>query len=119
MAKDRMPPPGTGPGKGVAIIISPGGKDGPGGRMPPPGMDSPGGSPSGKVSPDEAKVVREDEHCVDCRNYSPDSGECEKVEGSFSPDDGCHMFFLKDDESAEGEPSSGGSDDQGPQESQA
>ena len=74
--------------------------------MPPPG-GSPGGKGDGKASPEEACVVREDAHCIDCANYSPDTGECSKVEGSYAPEDACAHYFTpaNDDE---------GSDDQGP-----
>jgi hypothetical protein len=127
MAK-RMPPPGTSgtPGKGVAIMIgiphdphdpndpNDAGSRMPGrmpGRMSPPGLDA----GSGKASPDEACVVREDAHCIDCENYSVDDGSCSKVEGQFSPQDACAKYFepVNDNESDEGEPSTGGDDDQG------
>ena len=108
----KMPPPG-GDSPGLAIMIGvPHGKDG---KMPPPGMeDKPQGS--GKASPDDAKVVHADQHCIDCQQYHPDTGDCDKVDGSFDPQDGCHMYFTEvaDDEGAEGEPAEGGSDDQGP-----
>jgi hypothetical protein len=122
----RMPPPGTGsggsgkPGVMVMIGIPKHGADGPSasgpsssGKMPPPGTPPP--DPNAKHSPDEAAVVRSDQHCVDCENYSVDTGECKEVEGTFSPDDACAHYFTpvadNDDEQAESEPQSGGVDE--------
>ena len=98
MAKG-MPPPG-GHGPGVAIVIGPA-HDGASGKMPPPGSDAP--QPGGKASPEEAGVVKADAHCIDCDNYSPDTGACSKVEGSFDPDDACSKYFepVANDESNE------------------
>lgn len=101
---NRMPPPGTDTpkGKGVAIIIGvPHGKDSGGnGRMPPPGSDA---KPAGaKASRDEAGYVAQDAHCIDCSNFSPDTGECSKVEGTFDADAACvHYFEPTDEESSE------------------
>lgn len=87
---DRMPPPGL-----TVVIGHPkGDMPKPGGRMQPPGMqDGPTGS--GKASPEDAGVVRSDEHCIDCKNYDPTSGECAKVDGSYDPQDGCKDYFDK------------------------
>lgn len=95
---DRMPPPGS--GHGVAIVIAP--DKGDGGKMPPPGGKV-GPEDSGKASPDDAGVIRAAMHCIDCENYSPDTGSCAKVEGSFEPDDACLKYFepVQDDESNE------------------
>jgi hypothetical protein len=92
MAQGRMPPPGSG-GKGVAIIIGPahdGGGAGKPGRMPPPGMKDEQGD--GKASAEEAGVVLDSMHCIDCKNYHADSGDCDLVSGSLSPQDGCKWF---------------------------
>lgn len=61
-------------------------------KMAPPGMEEkkPG---DGKVSPEDAEVVRSDAHCIDCTNYDPTSGECSKVQGSFDPQDACAEYF--------------------------
>ena len=93
MAQGRMPPPGSG-GKGVAIIIGPahdGGGAGKPGRMPPPSMKDEQGD--GKTSAEEAGVVLDDMRCNDCTNYHHDSGDCDKVTGSFQPGDGCSKYF--------------------------
>jgi hypothetical protein len=95
----KMPPPG-GDGHGVAIIIG-APKDGSGGKMPPPGSDAP--QSGGKASLEEAHVIPADKHCIDCENYSPDTGDCSKVVGTHDPDDACYDFFepVADDESSE------------------
>ena len=67
-------------------------KGGDSGKMPPPG-EKVGPEGSGKVSADEAGVIRDTMHCIDCANYSPDTGSCAKVEGSFSPDDAYLKYF--------------------------
>ena len=119
--KSMMPPPG-GPGHGVAIIIAAHPDDSKDkGRMPPPGMSIPdedappmaGEEPDdkkdagGKVTPEAAGVVREDEHCAACKNYSATTGECSKVQSSLSPEDGCAMYFdpIGEDEDEEGDDS--------------
>lgn len=48
---------------------------------------------SGKKSPEEALVIRAGHDCDDCANYHSDSGECDKVSGQFSPEDGCLRYF--------------------------
>jgi hypothetical protein len=74
---------------------------------PPPGMkDVPGqmgmgddkpddqsGDSSGKMPPEKALVIRAGHNCEDCQNYHDDTGECDKVEGQFSPDDACLREF--------------------------
>jgi len=64
---------------------------------------------SGKKSPEEALVIRAGHDCDDCRNYHSDTGECDKVEGQFSPEDQCLRYF---EAKAEGQ-----SDDEGEEES--
>ncbi len=84
-----MPPPGE--GHGIAIVI---GAHPASGKMPPPGADDkPMSDSDGKVSPEEATIIRSDEHCIDCKNYDPTSGECAKISGSFDPQDACVKFF--------------------------
>lgn len=99
-AKERSAPPG-GHGPGVAIVIGP--AHDAGGRMPPPGSsgakDPSTGEP--KATPEEAGVVLDNEHCVDCANYEMTSGYCHKVDGTYSPQDGCARYFT---------PASGGGD---------
>lgn len=84
----QMPPPG--------MSADPMPKDGmPSGRMPPPGtdMNAPKKGEDGKVSPDDAGVIRADQRCIDCRNYDATSGDCSKVSGSFDPTDACSDYF--------------------------
>jgi hypothetical protein len=90
----KMPPPG------LTIIVgtahgkpSDMGKPGMMGKtkMPPPGM--PKEEDGKKASPEEAGVIRADEHCIKCRHYDPISGDCAKVEGQFDPEDACEEYF--------------------------
>ncbi len=112
-----MPPPGP-PKTVIAIGIGPkkpGTPDGlpdepkpPKGRdeeMPPEALTPPpaamggaGGDEEGegdeeKCSPERAIVIRANEHCRDCKNYEPTTGECHEVEGVFEPDDACFSYF--------------------------
>jgi len=48
---------------------------------------------SGKASPEEALVVREDHHCKDCSNWMPQTGECSVVDGVWAPEDACLRYF--------------------------
>jgi hypothetical protein len=94
-----MPPPGSdGPGLAIMIGVPKGDR---GGKMAPPGSDAP--QEGGKASPEEAGVRREDEKCIDCENYDPQTGDCSKVAGTFSPQDTCGLYFhaVDDDESNE------------------
>lgn len=85
--------------------------------MSPPGSSQ--GSNSGKVSGEEAGLVLDSEHCIDCTMYHPDTGECDKVEGSLNPQDGCAKYFQPLDGQSEpdaddmGGPSDNDADDQG------
>lgn len=85
--------------------------------MAPPGSDQMG--KSGKASAEEAGVVLDSEHCIDCKNYHPDTGECDKVDGIYSPQDGCHEYFTAIDHGGEpdaddaGGVPDGDADDQG------
>lgn len=114
----KMPPPDKSskrPGLVVAVGMTkpksgPSGQSGPsGGRMPPPGIDHPephdrDETSGGKATAEKALVVREDHHCDSCMNWIPDSGECQKVEGFFSPQDACLRYFRhanEEDEQAE------------------
>lgn len=107
MAKGE--PPG---GHGVAIVI---GVPKEGGKGAPPGMDREQPREGGKASREEAGVVPPDQHCIDCQNYDPQTGDCSKVEGSFEPDAACLKYFTpvadEDNEQAEGEPPEGGADE--------
>lgn len=47
----------------------------------------------GKASAAEAWVTKADEHCKDCSNYHPDTGECDAVEGYYQPEDACKKYF--------------------------
>lgn len=84
-----MPPPEKGP----AVIIGIGAKK-PGDDGAPPSPDGSGNGGAGKASPHKAIVITADSHCKDCQNYHPDTGECDKVEGSFEPEDACHAYFT-------------------------
>lgn len=110
----RMAPPGS-PAVVVAI-----GKARDSGKMPPPGQASPA---KGKASAEEAQAVMSNEHCVDCQNWTPDTGECAKVDGTWAPEDACRVYFQAvsqdEEESREGEPPSGGADDAGGAEANA
>ena len=90
-----MPPPGMDRKKPDAVIaVGVGMPKKPGGRMPPPGMEPEGDEGGGgKQSPEEALVVREDKHCSTCAHWSPQTGECAKVEGMFSPQDACLRYW--------------------------
>lgn len=61
--------------------------------MAPPGDGKQPGS-SGKMSPDEAVVIRANQHCIDCQNYNPQDGSCSAVDGSYDPQDACHEAFV-------------------------
>lgn len=104
---------GIGPAHGLGSdgngpLIKPTGRSASGGkeRGAPPGAvgTNPGGkTDTGKASPDEAIVIRSDSHCIDCRNYDPQTGQCEKVAGVFDPSDACAKYF---EAGSEGEPDS-------------
>jgi len=100
--KPSMPPPGASSGKkpGLTVAI------GVGPKMPPPGAsqmaqaaadgdpdDSMPASGAGKISADKAISVKANEHCKDCQNYAPESGECQKVDGYWEPEDACVREF--------------------------
>lgn len=82
--------------------------------MPPPGDDSPKpamkeGTDNGagkKVSVADAHKVGADQHCSQCQHYMGASGECEKVDGVWDPEDACVKYFT---------PASGG-DEESPEE---
>lgn len=85
-----MPPPGGDKKPGLAVVISAGPKAG---DTPKPTEDEPGEPGEKKASPDRAIVIRSNEHCKDCSNYDPGTGECEEVEGVFDPEDACHAYY--------------------------
>ena len=72
-----------------------------GGSSAPPAQDK-GATPSagaqpqagGKASPEEAGVVTDEQHCGECSNWHHDSGECDKVDGSYQSADGCAKYFM-------------------------
>jgi len=81
-----MPPPGgKKPAAVVAIGIPKGGA----------GDSQTGGDPgaSGKASPAEAHVVKADQHCKDCENWDPSSGDCSAVDGNYDAEDACIKYF--------------------------
>ena len=85
----KMQPPG------MAVVISAEPKkSADNGRMPPPGMkDRPQTDEQGKVSPEDAKVYRAGQNCINCTMYEPVNGECSKVAGNLDPQDGCLEYF--------------------------
>lgn len=88
--KASMPPPGEKkPAAVIAIGIGPKKGEGP----DTPAADRTAG-PGKKASVADAHVVRSDQHCQNCTNYTPESGECSKVEGPFDPDDSCIRYFT-------------------------
>jgi hypothetical protein len=93
----RGDPPGRGPGVVIAVGVPK--PDGKGGRMGPPGGGMRAEAGNTKASPIEATVIRSDEHCIDCKNYNPQDGSCEEVDGSFDPQDSCVKYFSPLDES--------------------
>ena len=104
---DRLPPPGMAAPAAVADKPS---------RMPPPGGLV--NSSKGKATPEDSQVIRANEHCIDCSNYDPTSGECEKVQGSFDPQDACSEYFSaigsdEPDADDEGGASDADADDEG------
>ena len=114
MAQGRMSPPGPSnkkPGLMIAIGVPRGGPGKSGsGRMPPPGLDHveqhdtapPGAGDEGaKATREKALVIPDDHHCKDCANWTPESGDCAKVEGSFEPDAACIRYFQHLDEADE------------------
>src|SRR5215469_12019357 len=91
---NRTPPPGQDKGIMIAIGVPKrdgGAKGGAPERQNPPGTDETWGGQ--KVSGEEAGLVLEGEHCIDCTMYHPDTGECDKVEGSLATADGCAKYF--------------------------
>lgn len=47
----------------------------------------------GKASREKALFIPASHHCGECVNYSPESGECSKVDGMFQPEDACLRMF--------------------------
>lgn len=97
-----MPPPGmddSGP-----VAISP--------KKPGAAPDDSGGDDAGKMSPEEAHVVRADQHCKDCANYAAESGDCSKVSGTWDPEDACIREFkaLGGDSEPDADDTGGASD---------
>lgn len=71
----------------------------PGGAAPSDDDDdsAPGGggmSPDGKKipGPDDA-IIRENEHCKDCKHYDSIQGTCEIWAGPWAPEDACKEYF--------------------------
>lgn len=85
---DSMPPPGEKPALAIAIGVPK--KSADNGKQAPDDNKDQGG----KMPVEEALVVRSDKHCNNCENYQPETGDCEKVEGSFDPDDACMRWFT-------------------------
>lgn len=48
----------------------------------------------GKASEDDAGVVRADQLCGGCSQWTRETGDCAKVEGSFGAGDGCRKYFM-------------------------
>lgn len=104
ISRPSMPPPeAKKPGVVIAIGTGP--------KKPGEGGDPSADSGDGK-SPDKlerAGVIRADKHCQTCENWSPETGDCKELPGSFDADDACLVFYEgmndagDDDEAAEGE----------------
>lgn len=101
--REKMPPPGTKKPDVVVAVGVPKPKDGdmsPGGDDMPPKPDAMGatGDPPDdesdeKMDPAKALVSHADENCGNCENYDPTTGDCEKVSGTYAPDDRCFVFY--------------------------
>lgn len=87
MPSNLMPPPGEGKKPGGLVIAVGVGKDKPGASSEDPAAGK------AKASAEQAHVVRNNEHCKDCVHYQGESGECEKVDGTFDPEDSCVRYF--------------------------
>ena len=99
-----MPPPGKKPDLVVAIGA---GKPKDDADMPPKAADAPDpaampGAPKDdpdddgdddKMDPSKALVSHADENCGNCTNYDPSTGDCEKVSGTYAPDDRCYSGY--------------------------
>ena len=96
-----MPPPRAGKKPVVGVMIG----IGKGPKMPPPSGGPPEGidhaeahdqSPDsgGKATREKALVIAEDHRCNDCANWDASSGDCEKVEGVFTPGMACLRYFT-------------------------
>lgn len=62
-------------------------------KLQPQSQPQPTSGPGAKASPEEAIAIRADEHCRNCENYIPESGQCQKVDGQWMPDDACKRYF--------------------------
>lgn len=101
--KPKMPPPPAAkkPDLVVAIGAKPKGND----PMPPKDPvagDAPDDEADEKIDPAKALVSHADENCGNCENYEPTTGDCEKVSGTFSPDDRCWSSFEPIGDEGEG-----------------
>jgi hypothetical protein len=92
MAMEKMPPPGLKkPDLAVAVEIE-----------PKPGMRNEDDDAQGKESEADAIVLRGGEKtCESCAHYRAESGDCEKVQGQFGPDDRCLRYYDAGSEQAE------------------
>jgi hypothetical protein len=89
-----MPPPSK--KKGLMIAIGVGKAKGD--SMPPPSMpkdptddSDPAGGKEGVL--EKAGVIRAADHCQACQNWTPETGDCSKLPGSFEPEDACLKYF--------------------------
>lgn len=101
-SKPSMPPPGA---KKPDLVVAIGAEP----KKPmgnEPDGDEPDPAKGGTHKLAGAGVIREDEHCEDCSNWSQD-GSCKELPGQFASGDGCLAYFTP---SGEGEPDA---DDQG------
>src|ERR1700722_2422843 len=100
-----MPPPGKKPDLVVAIGA---GKPKDDADMPPKAPDTPDPTAmpgatgdtdddgdDDKMDPSKALVSHADENCGNCTNYDPSTGDCEKVTGTYAPDDRCWSNFQQ------------------------
>lgn len=90
MAKPFPDSPRSSPG--VAVMASKPKPPGP----PDSGDNMPDAEPDAddsKMSAERALVTHADENCGNCSHWDEATGECEKVEGVFKPDDRCFAAY--------------------------
>ena len=82
-----MPPPGT-PDKKPAVTIGIGVEP----KKPGEGEEpKDGGKDMDKLA--RAGVIREDRRCQNCENWTPETGDCKELPGSYAAGDACLTFF--------------------------
>lgn len=85
---------GIGKRKGAPSMPPPESDNAPSKASKPSSDDGSDDSDGGKMSAEEAGVVRSDHHCKDCKQYQAQSGNCRKVAGVYEPEDACWRWFT-------------------------